>query len=282
MKIFTKIIELQTFVSRQKAEGKTVGFVPTMGALHTGHLSLIKRSRAECGLTVVSVFVNPTQFNNEADFEKYPIRTAEDQTLLEGSGCDVLFLPDRQEIYPPGYESPKMDIGALSEIMEGKFRPGHFEGVIEVVYRLFDIVKPEKAYFGLKDFQQVAVIRKMTAYFKLPVEIVPCTTVREADGLALSSRNLRLTPGQRFEALFIYESLILARNLATKLSPAELKKQMQALYAESSLRLEYIEIIDPQSFEVLNDRWADGAVACIVAYVGEIRLIDNMCIYSCN
>lgn len=259
-----------------------MGFVPTMGALHEGHLSLIKRSRAECGLTVVSIFVNPTQFNNPADFEKYPIRTVEDTSLLESSGCDILFLPDTREIYPAGYESPKMDIGTLNEIMEGRFRPGHFEGVIEVVYRLFDIVKPNKAYFGLKDFQQVAVIRKMTAYFKLPVEIVPCVTVRESDGLALSSRNMRLTPGQRLEALFIYQSLILARNLSGKLSPAEVKAQIEALYAESSLRLEYIEIIDPQSFETLNANWATGAVACIVAYVGEIRLIDNMCVYSCD
>ncbi len=282
MKIFSKIIDLQAFVAQQKAEGKTLGFVPTMGALHEGHLSLIRRSVSECGLTVVSIFVNPTQFNNPADFEKYPIRTEEDKKLLEGSGCDVLFLPDRAEVYPPGYESPKMDIGALGEIMEGKFRPGHFEGVIEVVYRLFDIVKPDKAYFGLKDFQQVAVIRKMTDHFQLPVEIVPCTTVREQDGLALSSRNLRLTPGQRFEALFIYQSLILAQNLAVKFPPAEVKKLLEQLYGESSLRLEYIEIIDPQSFDPLSDHWTEGAVACVVAYVGEIRLIDNMCVYSCN
>ncbi|MGV3632059.1 MAG: pantoate--beta-alanine ligase [Bacteroidota bacterium] len=282
MKIFTKIIDIQAFISAQKADGKTVGFVPTMGALHEGHLSLIARSRSECDLTVASVFVNPTQFNNVTDFEKYPIRTEEDQALLEKSGCDILFLPDRKEIYPPGYESPKMDIGSLSEIMEGKFRPGHFEGVIEVVYRLFDIVKPHKAYFGLKDFQQVAVIRKMTAHFKLPVEIVPCTTIREAGGLALSSRNMRLSPGQRFEALFIYQSLVLAKNLAAKLSPAEVKQQVEAVYAGSSLRLEYIEIIDPQSFEILNNNWVEGAVACIVAYVGDVRLIDNMCVYSCN
>ncbi|MCE3295652.1 MAG: pantothenate synthetase [Crocinitomicaceae bacterium] len=253
-----------------------------MGALHEGHLSLIARSRKECGLTVASIFINPTQFNNSADFEKYPVRTEEDKKLLENAGCDVLFLPEKEEVYPPGYDGPRMDIGFLNEIMEGKFRPGHFEGVIEVVYRLFDIVKPNKAYFGLKDFQQVAVIRQMTAHFGLPVEIVPCTTIRETDGLALSSRNMRLNAGERQEALFIYHSLILARDLASKLSPAEIKAQIETLYARSSLRLEYVEIIDPKSFETLEQNWVEGAVACIVAYVGEVRLIDNMCIYSCD
>lgn len=273
---------MEAYVQGNKAEKRSIGFVPTMGALHAGHISLIERSRRECDITVVSIFVNPTQFNNPEDFNKYPIRTEEDKLLLEKAGCDALFLPEKEEIYPASYISPEFDIGVLNRVMEAKFRPGHFEGVIQVVYRLFEIMQPDKAYFGLKDYQQVAVIRKMTADSGLPVEIVPCTTVREADGLALSSRNLRLSPGQRLEALFIYQSLILARNLAARLKPSEVKKQIEELYAQSSLELEYIEIIDPQSFETLGENWKPGAVACIVAYVGQIRLIDNMCIYSCE
>ncbi len=276
MKIFTKSNELTDFVLTQKAAGQTIGFVPTMGALHAGHASLVKQSLQESDLTIVSIFVNPTQFNNSSDFDKYPIKTEEDIQLLENVGCDVLFLPTLEEIYTPTYKSPSVDLGALDLIMEAKFRPGHFAGVMEVVYRFFEIIQPNKAYFGLKDFQQVAVIQKMTKLLGLTVEIVPCVTVREEDGLALSSRNLRLSPSQRFEALFIYQTLTLAKNLAEKLSPKELKLQLENLYLESSLKLEYVEIIDANNFETLNDTWSKDAIICIVAYVGEIRLIDNM------
>lgn len=276
MKIFTKSNELTDFVLTQKAAGQIIGFVPTMGALHAGHASLVKQSLQETDLTIVSIFVNPTQFNNSSDFDKYPIKTEEDILLLENIGCNVLFLPTFEEIYTPTYKSPNVDLGELDLIMEAKFRPGHFAGVMEVVYRFFEIIQPHKAYFGLKDFQQVAVIQKMTNLLGLRVEIVPCVTVREEDGLAMSSRNLRLSPSQRFEALFIYQTLILAKNLAEKLSPKELKLQLKNLYLESSLKLEYVEIIDANSFESLNDSWSKDSIICIVAYVGEIRLIDNM------
>lgn len=276
MKIFTKSNELTDFVLTQKASGQSIGFVPTMGALHAGHASLVKQSLQECTLTIVSIFVNPTQFNNSSDFDKYPIKTEEDTLLLENIGCDVLFLPSFEEIYTPTYKSPKIDLGELDLIMEAKYRPGHFAGVMEVVRRFFEIIQPNKAYFGLKDFQQVAVIQKMTQVLALDIEIIPCVTVREEDGLAMSSRNLRLSPAQRFEALFIYQTLILAKNLAEKLSPKEVKTQLENLYQESSLKLEYVEIIDAKNFEVLHDTWTNDSVICIVAYVGEIRLIDNM------
>ena len=249
-----------------------------MGALHAGHVSLVERSKKECDITIVSIFVNPTQFNNPTDFEKYPIKTEEDIKLLQEQQIDIVFLPSKEEIYTDTYKIPNFSIGALHNIMEGKFRPGHFDGVMQVVYRFFEIIQPTKAYFGLKDFQQVAVIQKMTQILALEVEIVPCLTVREKDGLALSSRNLRLSDGQRFEALFIYQSLILAQNLAQKFSPKEVKNQLINLYSESTLKLEYVEIVDSKTFDILEDKWSNESIVCIVAYVGEVRLIDNLAI----
>ncbi|MES2588519.1 MAG: pantoate--beta-alanine ligase [Bacteroidota bacterium] len=276
MRVFYKIADLERFLEEGKLEGKTIGFVPTMGALHEGHISLVSKSKSLTDLTVVSIFVNPTQFNNQEDFEKYPIKTESDLKFLEENSCDAVFIPAKEEIYAPDYISPEINIGILEDVLEGKFRPGHFKGVIQVVYRLFQIVKPNKAFFGLKDYQQLAVIKKMTDEFKLPIEIVPCTTIREKDGLAMSSRNLRLNQVERLEALFIYETLILAKNLAVKYSPSETKKIIEDLYEESSLKLEYFEFIDGSSFEKLSNSWEENAVACVVAYVGEVRLIDNM------
>lgn len=276
MTVFEKIADLKAHITRLKSDNQIIGFVPTMGALHQGHLSLMRRAKQECDVLIVSIFVNPTQFNNPDDFAKYPVTTEQDLNLLQGLDCDFVFLPEKEEIYAPDFVFPDMEIGYLDTVLEGKFRPGHFKGVVQVVYRLFDLVQPDKAYFGLKDFQQVAVIKAMTKHFKLPIEIIPCTTVREEDGLALSSRNLRLSKGQRFEALFISQSLLLAKNLSSKMSPSALKKQLEDLYAESSLKLEYFQIIHPESFEFLTDEWVPGAVGCIVAYVGDIRLIDNM------
>lgn len=276
LKIFNFIADIEQFIADIKALNQSIGFVPTMGALHQGHLSLVEKSKKENDITVVSIFINPTQFNSNSDFEKYPIKTDEDINLLKGIDCDVVFIPNKDEIYDSKYIFPEINIGLLDQIMEGKYRPGHFNGVMQVVYRLFEIVKPNKAYFGLKDFQQVAVIKKMTKHFVLPIEIIACTTIRENDGLAMSSRNLRLSNFQRIEALFIYESLILAKNLVQKVIPNELKKIMTELYAESSLKLEYFEIIDGNTFEILTNSWNENAIACVVAYVGEIRLIDNI------
>ncbi len=276
MIIFYNTEEIEAFILDLKSKHKTIGFVPTMGALHEGHVSLVKESKLDCDFTIVSIFVNPTQFNNIADFEKYPINTESDIKILQENGCDVLFLPTKEEIYTTNYVFPNIDLGLLDEVLEGKHRPGHFKGVIQVVYRFFEIIRPTKAFFGLKDFQQLAVIKKMTDFFDFDIAIIPCKTIRENDGLAMSSRNTRLSQTQRIEALFIYESLILAKNLAPKLSPKECKKIIEDVYLESSLKLEYFEIINPESFEILTNNWCENAVACIVAYVGEVRLIDNM------
>jgi pantoate--beta-alanine ligase len=274
--IFYKTEEIETFILDLKSKHKTIGFVPTMGALHEGHVSLVKESKLVCDFTIVSVFVNPTQFNNIADFEKYPINSESDIKILQEIACDVLFLPTKEEIYTANYVFPKIDLGLLDQVLEGKHRPGHFKGVIQVVYRFFEIIRPTKAFFGLKDFQQLAVIKKMTDFFDFNIAIIPCKTIRENDGLAMSSRNMRLSQTQRIEALFIFESLILAKNLAPKLSPIECKKIIEDRYLESSLKLEYFEIINPESFEILITNWCENAVACAVAYVGDVRLIDNM------
>ena len=205
---FTRTNELRTYLERNRAEGKSVGFVPTMGALHDGHLSLIKRSGKENDLTVCSIFVNPIQFNNPADLEKYPRMPEKDSELLKTAGCDVVFLPSTEEIYPGGKTvTVDVDFGMLDKVMEGKFRPGHFSGVAVVVKTLLDIVEPDRAYFGKKDYQQLAVIRHMVNTLHMPVEIVACETVREPDGLAMSSRNLRLTPEERERAPEIYHVL---------------------------------------------------------------------------
>lgn len=276
MKIIQTVSDLESFLFEKKLSSQVIGFVPTMGALHLGHGSLIEKALLECDVVLVSVFVNPTQFNNTADFEKYPITVEKDLDFLERLNIDAVFLPNLKEVYPDNFQLPAYEIGSLGLVMEGKHRPGHFDGVVQVVYRLFDIIKPNKAYFGLKDFQQLAIIKNMTKHFNLPIEIIPCKTIREKDGLAMSSRNIRLSEGQRFEALFINQSLNLAKALAAKMSPKVLKKQIEELYAASSLRLEYVEFVDPLLFEVLTVNWVKGAVACIAAYVGEIRLIDNM------
>jgi pantoate--beta-alanine ligase len=279
LKIIQTVSAFEAYISEKK-KNRCIGFVPTMGALHHGHGSLVLRAKKECDEVVVSIFVNPTQFNNQNDFDKYPITVEKDLKYLEELKVDMVFLPSIDEIYPSSFKMPAYNIGKLDLMMEGKHRPGHFKGVVQVVYRLFEIVKPDKAYFGLKDFQQVMVIKQMINFFKLPIEIVPCTTIREDDGLAMSSRNLRLTPEQRTDALFIFKSLQFAQSQTNKMIPRELKYKLEEHYKSSRLRLEYVEFIDPNTFEILNDRWVSGAVACIVAYVGDIRLIDNMAVTS--
>lgn len=278
METIREISAMQAYIAAQRVAHKRIGFVPTMGALHEGHLSLVLRAKSECDIVVVSIFVNPTQFNNPDDFAKYPITPEADSQMLADTGCDVIFMPAGTEVYAADYVAPDFNLGIYDRIMEGAFRPGHFKGVVQVVYRLFDLVKPDKAYFGLKDYQQVAVIRNMTLHFNLPIDIVACPTVREKDGLALSSRNLRLNDEQRNDALFIYHSLMRAKSLQANLSPDELKQLMKEEYSHSPLELEYFEIIHPESFEILHDSWTIGAVACVVAYIGGVRLIDNMVI----
>lgn len=267
---------LEKEVTIQRNQNKTIGFVPTMGALHHGHLSLIGESAKDNHVTVCSIFVNPNQFNNTEDLEKYPRTPGDDLTLLENSGCDIAFLPEKKDIYPEP-DSRIFDFGLLETVMEGHFRPGHFNGVAQVVSRLFELVKPHKAYFGEKDFQQVAVIRALVKKLDSPVEIIACPTVREADGLAMSSRNQLLTAKERKSASLIPHVLRLTKS-RKHLKPSEARDlAIKEIKSEPLLRLEYFEIIDGESFVPVKN-WVDssGPVACIAVYAGKVRLIDNM------
>lgn len=259
-----------------KNQGKSIGVVPTMGALHEGHISLVNQAKKMCDYVIVSIFVNPTQFNNPTDLEKYPRTLEHDTDLLRQYNVDYIFAPNVSEIYPENYSSPHIDLGILDKVMEGKFRPGHFLGVVEVVKRLFDIIQPDYAYFGKKDFQQVAVIRYMTDYFKIPVKIIECPIIRSEKGLALSSRNARLSEEEKEQALLLYRTLDFAKNNTGVFSPRETIETCTQLIRDSELKLEYIEIVNPATLESLSEKWVAGAVCCIAAYCGEIRLIDNM------
>lgn len=276
MKIVESIISLNEALATARETGKTIGLVPTMGALHEGHMALVERAKTMADVVVVTVFVNPTQFTNASDLTLYPRTPEKDAALLADHGCDIAFFPSVDEVYPKGYRAPDVPLGNLDKVMEGEFRPGHFKGVVQVVSRFFDIIQPTFAFFGLKDFQQVAVIRYMTDYLQLPVTIVPCPTLREPSGLAMSSRNMRLTAQQLDEAVIIYETLSLAKSLATSHSPSDTKQLALEHFARSPLKMEYFSIVNPQTLEELTDTWVPGATACLAAFCGEVRLIDNM------
>ena len=247
-----------------------------MGALHAGHGSLIEHARKDNDVVVASIFVNPTQFNNASDLEKYPRTIEADSALLSVLGCDAVFVPSVDEIYAADFKLPEIDLGYLDQVMEGFYRPGHFQGVVQVVYRLFQIAEPDRAYFGLKDYQQIAVVRYMARFFGLPVEIVACPTLREQDGLAMSSRNLRLSPEEREMALHVSRTLFKARELSKDHTPSETKSLAESFFSTSPMKLEYLEIVDPETLKPLTTAWVPRAIACIVAYAGDIRLIDNM------
>jgi len=274
--VINNVSDLMLQISELKSLGKKIGFVPTMGALHIGHASLMKRSIGENDITVVSIFVNPRQFNNPEDLAKYPRTIETDIKFVEKTGVDIVFIPEEEDVYPIDFLVPEVDLGRLEVLMEGRMRPGHFDGVVQVLTRFFQLVQPDNAYFGLKDFQQVAVVRKMVEYLHLPVNIIACPIYRELSGLAFSSRNQRLTEAQKEEALFIYRSLLKAKELAKTMNPVQIVEIMKQDYSDSSLELEYFEIVDPMTLESLTDEWTPDAVACVVAYVGEVRLIDNM------
>jgi pantoate--beta-alanine ligase len=279
VEVYNTIETLQNHISNAKLEGKTIGFVPSMGALHPGHISLVQQAKKVCDIVVVSIYVNPTQFNNPEDLLKYPRTLESDLELLAKSECDIVFAPSNEEIYPLDLPKISLDLGTLNGVMEDALRPGHFNGVVNVVYRLFDIVKPSKAFFGLKDFQQVAVIKYMTNHFKLPIEIIPCPTIRESSGLAMSSRNLRLNDHQKETALIIFKTLNLAKELAQNLTPNEVKAKTIEFFQTGELSIEYIEIVHPLTLVSLTDKWIEGATMCIAAFCGEVRLIDNQQIY---
>lgn len=277
MRLFRLKSELEQFLQNAWKQDISIGFVPTMGALHEGHLTLFRRSLQENRLTVGSIFVNPIQFNNSTDLEKYPVVPEKDIALLESIGVDVLFMPTAEEMYP---EPPKehYDFGALESVMEGKQRPGHFNGVAVVVNRLFELVKPTRAYFGMKDFQQLTIIQDLVSKYKIPVEIVPCAIVRESDGLALSSRNMRLSQQARQIAPKIYDTL--RRSLALKGddSVANVQKFVEhQLALEPAFELEYFELVDSKTLQPVT-LWSGkaGVVGCVVVWLDGVRLIDNI------
>lgn len=257
---------------------RTFGFVPTMGALHEGHLALIRRARAENSFTICSIFVNPTQFNEASDLEKYPRTPSKDIELLAGVGCDMLFMPPVAEVYPPdGYETPQVEFGRLSQVMEGMFRPGHFEGVAQVVYRLLEIVQPTRLYMGQKDYQQYLIIQELIRQTGLPVELVMHPIVREPDGLAMSSRNVRLQPEYRDRAAVLYKTLQGAKKQLRRLSPADVQEWALRQLSIPGFRPEYFEIVDAQTLQPAASV-GDGRplIACMAVWAGEVRLIDNL------
>ncbi len=277
MKVIHTIKDLQAELTVLRAQGKKVGLVPTMGALHVGHASLVKRSVSENGVTVVSVFVNPTQFNDKNDLAKYPRTLDADCRLLEDCGAAFAFAPSVEEMYPQP-DTREFSYAPLDTVMEGAFRPGHFNGVCQIVSKLFDAVQPDRAYFGEKDFQQLAIIREMVRQMNYKLEIVGCPIVREEDGLALSSRNKRLSAQERENALNISRALFKSRTFATSHTVSETQKMVEeAIEAAPGLRLEYFEIVDGNTLQKVNS-WEDAqyVVGCITVFCGEVRLIDNI------
>ena len=277
MNVFKKISETTHYLENQKKAGKTIGFVPTMGALHDGHLELMRRAKSENNILAVSIFVNPIQFNNPDDLKKYPRDIEKDSKLLESVGCNVLFVPDVNEMYPEEVNKT-YDFGLLENVMEGAFRSGHFNGVAVVVKKLFEIILPDRAYFGEKDFQQLAIIQKLVEIENLPVKIVPCPIVRESDGLAMSSRNERLTKAERNLAPFIYKTLNSVKEKASSMTVDEVKLMVENMFRDQpEFTLEYFEIADAVNLQpVGNWRETQGIVAFIAAFLGNVRLIDNI------
>lgn len=261
-------------------EGKSIGFVPTMGALHKGHLSLVKYSKENNDITIVSVFVNPTQFNDKDDLKKYPRNLTADADMLEKAGVDFLFAPSENEMYPEP-DTRTFSFGNLDSVMEGSHRPGHFNGVAQIVSKLFDAVSPTRAYFGEKDFQQLAIIKQLVLQYNYPVQIIACPIIRESDGLAMSSRNTLLNPVQRKNSVLISKTLFESRNKANELSVEKLKEWViNTINSNTELNVEYFEIVD-DTFLMPVKLWSEPVVkyGCIAVKVGKIRLIDNIKYY---
>ena len=287
MILFKKADQLHNYLEEQHQIGKKIGFVPTMGALHPGHISLIEASKKENDLTVCSIFINPTQFNDPKDYEKYPVTIEKDIYQLETNDCDILFLPSVKEIYPETFKKDvHYGLGYLETVLEGKFRPGHFQGVCMVMHRLLEIIRCDDLYLGQKDYQQCMVIKRLIRLIgkKEKINLVVCPTLREADGLAMSSRNTRLNKEEREKAIAIYQALIFLKNNLKKGNLDELKEKAKQILLDENFRIDYIEIADADSLELLNE-WSertpseDGKskiVALVAAFMNEVRLIDNM------
>ncbi|CAN5823808.1 pantoate--beta-alanine ligase [soil metagenome] len=279
MILINKRIQLLELLNLKRSQGKTIGFVPTMGALHPGHIALVNKAKSENDLVVASIFVNPTQFNNQQDLVHYPRTIEKDSEMLAQAECDFLFFPAVDEMYPDGIKEaiPPIELGGLDTVMEGAHRPGHFAGVMQVVKKLFDSVGSCKAYFGEKDFQQLAVIRKMVKAWKMPIEIVPCPIIREAGGLAMSSRNMRLTEEERKIAPVISKALFKAREFFRDHSIGETKELVTAIInSEPEMKLEYFEIADSATLQPALTGQKKNVVACIAVHLGAVRLIDNI------
>ena len=281
MKVFTTIVEIQEYLSDEIKLGHSIGFVPTMGALHEGHLSLIREAKAENDIVVCSIFVNPIQFNNTDDLKNYPRNTEKDKEMLVAEKCDVLFLPSVEEMYPEP-STDQFDFGNLDKVMEGLHRPGHFNGVAIVVKRLFEIIKPARAYFGMKDYQQMVIIHHMVKKLKLPVEIIPCPIIRDENGLALSSRNQLLSESEKFQASILYDTLKAVKIRSGYDTVGEIKREIELEFKKNKyVSLEYLEIVDMYTLKPLKI-WPESknVIACIAAHVGKVRLIDNYIIFS--
>jgi pantoate--beta-alanine ligase len=279
LKIFNTVNEIQQYLAVLQQKGLTTGFVPTMGALHAGHLSLIKQAREGNDVVICSIFVNPTQFTDAADLEKYPRPIVDDIQKLEAAGCDILFNPPVNEMYADN-EQWHLNLGELEHLLEGKFRPGHYQGVTQVVYKLFNIVKPTHAYFGQKDYQQVLVVRKMIVLLDMTVKVIMCPIEREPDGLAMSSRNIHLTPDDRKHALVLSKALRLTKESFDSNHIERIQQYaMQLISLEPGVQLEYFEIADGDTlYPATKD--TKNIVALVAAKVGQTRLIDNVIISS--
>lgn len=279
MLLFKRVADLQKYLNNIKTKDLQIGFVPTMGALHDGHIALVEQSKTECNITVASIFVNPTQFNDIKDLDKYPRTPEKDIEILTAAGCQILFMPDESEIYPHGKTpSVRFNFGKLDKVLEGTFRPGHFDGMAQVVHRLLEIVKPDRLYMGQKDFQQFTIVASMLDQLKSPTKLVVCDIVREKDGLAMSSRNTRLSHEGRAVAPLIHKVLSEAADMMGEYSPVEIQKIcINKLRSEPLFKLEYFEIINGRTLlpiHLFED--TDYAVAITAVWVGDVRLIDNM------
>ncbi len=277
MQVLETVAALRAFLEGPQAQGKTLGFVPTMGALHPGHLSLLDLALRENQLALASIFVNPTQFNNPADLASYPRTLEADLRMLRERGCHAVFAPTAAEVYPEP-DQRAFDFGPLAQVMEGKHRPGHFNGVAQVVSKLFDMVRPRRAYFGLKDFQQVAIVKALVRLTGQPVQVVACPTLREPDGLAMSSRNTLLSPAQRQAAPLIHQTLAAMAALRPSTSPQQaIAWACRQIGQDPELRVEYLEIVHPDTLQAVSE-WPDGepVVACAAVFAGKVRLIDNL------
>jgi pantoate--beta-alanine ligase len=276
MRIFNNILETKTVLDKHRSNGELIGFVPTMGALHLGHISLVDKAVIENSVVIVSIFVNPTQFNDKSDLTNYPRTPEADIKLLEEAGVHYVFMPSVSEMYPQE-DTRIFDFGLLDKVMEGEHRPGHFNGVAQVVSKLFDIVEPNRAYFGQKDFQQLAIIRELVKQLKLAIEIITCPILREKDGLAMSSRNLLLDAEERKSAPLIYKTISEASNKAHELSVKDLIHWVVSnINKDPNLSVEYFSLVDSISLQPVSS-WNDSSsiIGCIAVKAGTIRLIDN-------